>query len=371
MHTRNYFPLGKAHDAAFCNRKIETQWLIDNIKAGKHSLLMAPRRFGKSSLAEHAVTKSALPMMSLNFNTCSDEHDIEKLIRHGVSELIGRALGSTEKVMNHFKNYMGNLIPKMRLGPEYARLELSLKQSTSPAASIEDALHLLEHLLAIKKQSAVFLLDEFQVIGQIAKGSGVEAAIRNAAQETKQLALIFSGSNRHLLQTMFEDESRPLYKLCRKLRLERIDEPHYLTHINKAAHATWGKAISTESFAQIMQLSERHPYYVNYLCDVIWSNHSSLPTVANVATAWQKVLEEEYSDINLELAALSLGQKKILKYIAQSSGENLLATATVKKTNMAASSIAGAIAVLLEKDVIERLGDRYQIINPLLRCLFL
>lgn len=371
MQIRNYFPLGKAHAQAFCNRETETEWLLGNIQAGKHSLLMAPRRFGKSSLADRVIAKSTLPMIGLNFNTCSDEHDVEALLRQGISDLISRTLGTVEKIMHAIKNYVGNLDPKISLGPEYARLELTSKQHSDPSANIEDALNLLENLLKEKKQSAVLLLDEFQVVGHIAKGSGVEAAIRNAAQETQQLALIFSGSNRYLLQTMFEDKNRPLYKLCRKLHLKRIEEKHYQKHLNKAAAAAWGKNLSETAFDEIMKLSERHPYYVNYLCDVIWSYNSSLPSLANVREAWQKVLEEEYSDTNAELSQLSMGQKKILKHIAQGNGENLLAASTIKEISMAPSSISGALNVLLEKDVIERTGDVYQIINPLLRWLFL
>jgi hypothetical protein len=35
----------------------------------------------------------------------------------------------------------------------------------------------------------------------------------------KHLAIIFSGSFRGLLKSMFEDKNKPLYKLCRKLHL--------------------------------------------------------------------------------------------------------------------------------------------------------
>jgi hypothetical protein len=47
MKARDYFPLGTARAKAFCNRENETEWLINNIEAGKHSLLIAARRYGK------------------------------------------------------------------------------------------------------------------------------------------------------------------------------------------------------------------------------------------------------------------------------------------------------------------------------------
>ena len=69
---------------------------------------------------------------------------------------------------------------------------------------------------------------------------GIEGGIRSAAQETEYLSLIFSGSNRHLIESIFQDEGRPLYKLCKKIRLGRIQEMHYKKHINKAAKSMWG-----------------------------------------------------------------------------------------------------------------------------------
>ena len=52
MKSRQLFPLGKAYGSAFCNRIDETKKLISNIENGKHTFLVAPRRYGKSSLCE-------------------------------------------------------------------------------------------------------------------------------------------------------------------------------------------------------------------------------------------------------------------------------------------------------------------------------
>lgn len=371
MKPREYFPLGTAHGEAFCNRKTEREWLINNIQAYKHSLLIAPRRFGKSSLAEESMEASNLPTEVLNFNICTDEQDIELLIRQGVSQLVGKALGPVEKILNSIKNYVTHLTPKISIGPEYAHFELATNKQSSPASNVEEALILIEKLLAEKKRSAVMLFDEFQVVGVIAKGSGVEAAIRNAAQNMKHLSIIFSGSNRSLLQSMFEDEARPLYKLCRKLYLKKIDASHYRSHINRAAKLTWRKNLEETVFQRIIELSEKHPYYVNYLCDVVWTECKALPKTEDVEAAWQLVIEEEKSDAQAEIGNLSMGQKKVLKYIANFSGKNLLSAEVGKMTGMALSSIAGAITGLLEKDIIEKQEDCHAIINPVIKNLLI
>src|SRR5205085_2388232 len=133
-----------------------------------------------------------------------------------------------------------------------------------------EALLLLDKLLIEKKKRAIIFLDEFQEVGQISKNRAIEGAFRTAAQEMRALSLIFSGSIRSLLLSMFEDESRPLYKLCRKIKLDRISAIDYEHHIQKIAISTWNKKIEKGVFDRIMELTNRHPYYVNYLADTVW-----------------------------------------------------------------------------------------------------
>lgn len=203
---------------------------------------------------------------------------------------------------------------------------------------------------------------------------GVEAAIRNAAQDMHYLSIVFSGSSRSLLDAMFEDDRRPLYKLCRKLPLERIAQEHYCTHLNKAATLTWRKELADEVLEQILFFSDRHPYYVNYLCDVIWAACAKKPpTVADVADGWRQVVDEEISVANLEIANLSLGQRKVLKHVALQSEAGLMSTASATKVNMALSSISSSLEALVAKDIIEAADDakeqRYRIINPVIKTL--
>ena len=165
---------------------------------------------------------------------------------------------------------------------------------------------------------------------------------------------------------MFEDESKPLYKICRKLQIKRIEKIHYRTHLNQAAQMAWQNDLPEDIFEHIILLSECHPYYVNYLCDVLWAKCGQLPNINDVNQAWETVREEEHSDINMEMASLSLKQKKVIKYIAQHSGVNLMSAEATRTTGMALSSLATAVKGLLEKDIIEKSNNDYFIINPML-----
>lgn len=364
---RQLFPLGKANGGAFCNREKEIEQLIGNIESCKHTLLIAPRRYGKSSLAEKAIEKTKLASIKVNFHLGTSEEEVAQLILNGVINLIGTAIGKVEKLAASFKKYLSHLEPLLSVGGNIATLKLIPKKQVNYAVTISEALMLVENLLREKNKKAVIFFDEFQEIARINKHSGLEGAIRTAAQEMKNLSIIFSGSIRSLLLSMFEDENRPLYKLCRKIKLDRISAEAYQKHIQKIAVQTWKRPLEHSVFNRIMVLSNRHPYYVNYLCDSIWEMCKHLPKLHDVDKAWQRVVTEEWSDALKELSDLPLGQRRILKYIANYDVKNIQSQETSAKINMAASSIATAVNTLIEKDYLEQEKEgNYRVINPLL-----
>lgn len=369
MKPRQFFPLGKAYGRAFCNRVNEVKKLTGNVENGKHTFLVAPRRYGKSSLCERLFEVTDLPWSKLDFHLAMSEKDAERIILNGVTDLIGKSIGSIEKLVNLIKKYAKKLKPKFGIGIENFHLEFELTSDSTPVESIAEALLILEKLLHERKKRAILLFDEFQEIGEMEKGKGIEGVIRHVAQETQNLAFIFSGSSPHVLANMFEDERRPLYKLCRKLVLERIDANEYKQHINKAAQAMWEQALSREVFERIMSVTECHPYYVNYLCDELWSESEAVPSLVDVDLAWDRVVEEERADLLKDFFVLSENQRKLLIYIANYGGDIIFSHEAVKKMNIPASSISRALSVLIEKDYIEKTKEAYRIIAPVYKKL--
>lgn len=367
MHKRQLFPLGKAYGDAFCNRIEETQKLVGNIESGKHTLIIAPRRYGKSSLAERAIEVVKLPSVKINFHLCTSEEEVSALILDNVIKLIGKSIGHIEKLITSIKKYLFNLEPLISFGSDEARLQLVPKNQVNHFVIISESLMLLEKLLAEKNKKAIIFLDEFQEIDKISKQKGIEGAFRTVAQETQHLSIIFSGSVRSLLLSMFEDENRPLYKLCRKIKLNRIHSNDYENHIQNIAISTWKKKLDEKAFQKIMQLSNRHPYYVNYLCDILWEESKDCPIVEDVESAWSSVIAEEWSDALRELSDLPIGQRRLLKYIANNYVKSVQNQKISQMLSMPPSSLSSAVDVLIEKDYVEKNNDGYyQVINPLL-----
>lgn len=72
-----YFPKGVTKDKAFFNRVDEVKRLINNIGKGEHSLILSPRRYGKSSLAKHVIKQVHYPYCEADFFLALDGKSIE------------------------------------------------------------------------------------------------------------------------------------------------------------------------------------------------------------------------------------------------------------------------------------------------------
>jgi uncharacterized protein len=363
------FPLGIAVGENFCNRKEERARLAKNIKSGQHSLITSPRRYGKTSLVFYTINELGIPFGEADLFVSIDVKRIEQNILSGVKQTITKVSKLTEQTLNIIREYFKNKNAQWFIGTHGVNITLIPAPNTDHITNIIEALQALENLLHKQNKRAVLFLDEIQEMGEVAEGKGIEGAIRHVAQQTKHLAFVFSGSNRHLLSKMFYDKSRPLYKLCDRIVLERINTSEYTKHLNEFARKRWDAELDESSLNTIFELTELHPYYINNLCAHVWDMPiKKLPLASEITDCWHKIVKEERPEIIRELSGLSVGQRKVLITIADERKTKLHSKGVLQKMNLSSSTITEATQVLEQGDYIERLPeDGYRIIDPLLK----
>lgn len=366
----NYFPLGIAKGEAFCNRVAERKQLLSNTKRNKHTIVISPRRYGKSSLVLCSLDEIKFPYERVDLFVAVSVKAIEDQILKGVKNLISKVSTVPEQAVGFIKNYIKNLKSKWIVGTDGVNIELIPERGSDPANTIMESLQMLENILAKKNKKAVFFIDEFQEIGVLANSNGIEGAIRHVAQESENLRFIFSGSNRHVLANMFDDRSSPLYMLCDRIIIDRISEQDYIVYLNKVANETWKKNLDQTVIEEIFKLTERHPYYMNVLCDKLWIRCSdNLPTVEIVLNTWNDYILQEESKIAKDLSSLNTSQKKILIAVAQGISKDLTSKETLQKFNLTSAAIVKSLKLLEEQDYLNRnKKGEYFIIDPLIKA---
>jgi uncharacterized protein len=375
MLYERYFPLGLAQGQTFLGRSSELTLLQRNIKSGRHTLLIAPRKYGKTSLIKEAIKKVNYPSVDIDFFLIVDEKSIESKLLKAVSKLLKDVSPQPERWITGLVKYFKIQNKQWTIGIKGLSLQLSPEQDSDVAENILDALNAAEYLLMKKKQKAVLFIDEAQEISKVNNSQSIEGAIRNFAQQAKYLVIIFSGSNQHMLSHMFGDESRPLYDLCDRVPLDRLSPQVYQPYLNKISKQTWNEPLNNAVFESLMAISECHPKIVYALCKKLWDYCTSKnrgPGVRDVQHVWETYLKLRLKDIKLMLSKLSAGQLNLLIQIALNKHQHITGKAMQSILGISSSAIVQAIAALERHDFIEEISiNDYRIIDPSIKSILL
>jgi uncharacterized protein len=377
IHSFNdFFPQGLASGKNFCNRISERTRLKENIHSARATLIMSPRRYGKTSLMLFVLQEMKLPFSHIDLYSEINEAEIQNTVLNAIGDVLYAVESTPKKALKFVTDFFSDLSVNFKLVNTQIRIEFS-RSKKSPAKTILDALKKLDSILKTKKKKVVLFFDEFQRIGQITESSAIEGALRHVAQESKNIVFIFSGSNRHLLSKMFDDRTKPLYKLCDRIVLERITEENYLPFIQTKSKEKWGTPISEEAVTSILSLTEKHPYYVNVLCHRLWLL-PHVPTENEVESTWDKYAIEERTNIMNEIDSLSHNQSKMLIAMAKYDNDILpMSEEFISLTRFSLSSASQSLGILEKKDYIQHNGknkegkkSKYFIVDPLIKYIF-
>lgn len=363
--TMRLFPTGIAEGEAFCNRVEERELLKQNIQDINHTVLVAPRRYGKSSLVNKVVKDSNSFYAWTDFLTVSSQATVEQKIAHAVAQLIYQLAPDLKKLQMNFQKFFKSLNPDLVI--QTLGTSLSIHPNFEKMIEIDQALLGLDAYAQEIGKTAVIIFDEFQQISLLKDNKVIEALIRHAVERSKNITYVFLGSNRHLLAAMFSGSDRPLYRLCETMVIERISEADYYSFLNKAALDKWQHELTDEVFKKIMLFTERHPYYVNGMCNKLWKQ-KELPVLEDVDKGWNFYVKANKGSIIAEVIDLSINQKRIIQTLAIKPTQEILSKGFSRQADLSSSSIQQAIGVLIAKDII--LQDEkglYKLLDPGIR----
>ncbi|MFC1336948.1 MAG: ATP-binding protein [gamma proteobacterium symbiont of Clathrolucina costata] len=349
------FPLDIATGRAFCNRTQEIARLTANIDGVTHTLIMAPRRMGKTSLVIETLSRLDTPKLipvHLDLMLTSSPEAVQQYILRAVGEAITEISPIASKLNmagQQLKKALLSLRPKIEITDD--GFKIHLEATKPPVESISDALTGLDELAHKHGYRVVFYMDEFQQLAEMADNETLEGAIRHAAQHARATAYIFTGSNRHMLSLMFDDSARPLYHLCDKIVIERIEEAEYSEYLQKQAKKHWNKSLSESAFLNIMAHTQRHPYYVNVLCRHLW-HEKNPPSEKKVSEAWRRYVQYERGRVISDINKLSNNQREMLILIANNPTDKPYAEQYLSQITFARGSARGVLKILLEQDYV-------------------
>jgi len=362
------FPSGIALGAAFCNREKERAYLKQCVENNEHVVLVAPRRYGKTSLIAQVIQETGVISVSIDLLLAPNASFVLEAILTGVSDACSQLIQEQGSVKDRIFSLFASFNPKLTLSALGQKLEFSTNNQTP--STISEALLLLEQAAQEADVQIIFAMDEFQQVGTLANYHTIEASIRHAVERSKNVTYIFSGSNRHMLEQMFNDKTRPLYHLCELLRLDRIKPKDLHGFIKKLSKRKWGSILDDDCLDLIISLTEQHTFYVNRLCRLLWK-HDQKPDKEGVKVAWDSYVNSQQW-IADDLSKLTANQRNIMQALAKQPTSEIYGEYMRNTTKIQASSISKTIASLQKTDMIYcDTQKNFKITDPAVRCFIL
>jgi len=352
MKNDELFPLRVASGNRFCNREKERKLLKELFRQKRPTVLISPRRYGKTSLAYKVTEELKYPFCVIDFLTAYNDESICACIVKGVSELVSKIMPTNLKTVQLLEKCFYGV--KVSILSKFIELEFtSPVEKIDPVRQVLEVLKGLETLAGKLNKIVVVFIDEFQRVLETERGDAIQGSIRSIAQLTQNIAFLFSGSSRHMLSQAFDDSNQPLYMMCEKIFLGRIAAQDYVPYIQEAAKIHWNQELHLTEIDRIVELSEEHPFYVNFLCSKLWQKDIPPLDTNAVDAGWQECFVSEERRLIEELDKLTIAQRSILKEIAHTPNLNApTATHFLHKVKMSSGTVTPILKSLEKKDMI-------------------
>ena len=355
---RNPFEYGGVVSGeAFCNREQETADLVRAMHSAQKLFVLSERRYGKTSLVRAALGK--LPRKGylcayVDLWPTDSEATFATALAKAITESVS---SSVNKVLETARKFFGSLSPSVTLddkGKPVLTFGLARQARIGPA--LEEVLETPARLAARGGPRVVVVFDEFQQILEYGSDH-VERKLRSVIQHHRQVAYLFLGSRKHLIQKMVLDRHRPLYRAGGHYPLGPIAEQHWQPFIRQR-FAEANKAIGQGHIHDVCALTQGHPFYTQHLCHVLWELCEPRAQVSPemLRAAVKLLLDRESYAYTAVWESLTLSQKRFLKGLAaEPAGVKVFAGQFVSRYGLSSPSNAQrAVQALLARDVIDR-----------------
>ena len=354
---------GRVSGDAFCNRESEIRELLEDIRGRQHVIIYSQRRFGKTSLVwkilEEIQKEGIIPIYADLYPISTLGEFIEEY-----AKAIARTLSMYEKAKRLMRELFSRLHLSMGIdtagNPQWS---VGFDRSRE-SETFDEVVSSMENYLKRKGKYGVVVFDEFQQITET-NGEKTERRLRSAIQTHEHVSYLFVGSKRHLLLDLFSNPNRPFYRSGKIFPLEKIDFDHLQGFIKKRYNGA-GADIDKKTLKLIVETTECHPYYTQYLCHVLYDimDKRRIRT-DDVPKAIDLLLSRESTAYMNIWDLLTHRQKQALVALSETGpGESPFRSEILRRFNISQPAVMiRALGSLVDKDLVDREGGRYDIID--------
>lgn len=303
-------------DYNFTGRKEETQRLKANFLGGINSILISPRRYGKTSLVDHVCRNlegEDIIIVRLDIFGCKTEYDFYNALAVAV---LKQTASKMQLWMEEARDFLVRLTPRIGI-PVDPVSEISVSLGITPEThSPEEVLNMVEIIAKRKNRRIVVCIDEFQQVGEFENTRQVQARLRSVWQHHHYTSYCLYGSKRHMMSGIFLNRSMPFYQFGDLLWLQKIPTSDWLHYIISHFQAA-GRHVTEQFVERICEAVDNYPSYVQHLSAILLSHLPEGGTVTDgmMASALSELISTNEALYMQQVEPLSAYQMNLLKAI--------------------------------------------------------
>lgn len=351
----------------FTDRKSETARLLANFKHGINTVLISPRRWGKTSLVQkvcNLAKSDDLKVVYLDIFSCRSDREFYDAF---ASAVLKQTSSKWDEWVENAKLFLSRITPKISFGTD-PMTDFSVSLELNPKSDdITEILQLPEKIAEKKGCRIVICIDEFQQIAEFSDSKNFQKRLRTIWQLQKSVSYCLFGSKKHLMNELFEKKSLPFYKFGDAIYLQKIPTADWVDYICGRFEAT-GKSISSELAQKVCDTVENHSSYVQQLAWLIWVNTDKVATEKEFEEAYKDILDQNTPLFEKQTENLSAYQINFLRALIDGVHKEFSTQEVIQKYRLGSSAnVATVKRALIKKELIETEKREVSISDPLLK----
>jgi hypothetical protein len=346
---------------AFADREAELAELRRDVLNGQDVVIFAPRRFGKTSLVERArvelLAEDVLVAHVDVMTAPTKEKLAEKLARTIHDDVASVLYRARETALDVFRGL--RVTPKITVDPNTGALGFGFDAGYEPEdvdATLERLLELPGEIGADRKRRVALVLDEFQEVVGI--DPNLPRLLRSVFQRQPEVAHVYLGSKRHMLESIFNAENEPFWRSARRMELSVIPPELFAPFVRERFRAS-GKGVAPDTVEAVLAFTGGHPYATQELCYFLWERTTSERSAGEeeLAAALEAVLNSEHAHFGLLWDGASAGQRLLLAALAAEPGRPFSAEYRRRHRLPPATNVQKALRALTRRELVARGPD--------------
>ena len=351
----------------FTDRVKETERLLMNFRYGVNTILISPRRWGKTSLVKKVCSLAQsdnIKVVYVDVFSCRSDRDFYDTF---ASAVLKQTSSKLDEWLENARLFLSRISPKFSFGPD-PMTDFSVSLEMNPKSDdVDEILQLPEKIAQKKGSNIVICIDEFQQIAEFVESKTFQKRLRTVWQLQEHTSYCLFGSKKHLMNELFEKKSLPFYKFGDVMYLQKINAADWVNYICGRFEAT-GKVIDRELAERICKLVDNHSSYVQHLAWLVWVHTDKVATPQDLEMAYEDIIDQNTPLFEKQTENLSTYQMNFLRAVIDGVRSEFTSQMILQKYELGSSANVSIIRrALVKEELIEIENRQVSIPDPVMQ----